>query len=163
MDKWFYVYGIPTRIHSDQGKSFDKIKEQLCIIYGVKQSTTTPYNPHGNSPCKRLKCTLQNLLKTLPKGQKPNWPAHLSALVFVYNAMPHSTTGDQLSQLMFGHNAQTTCDNWLGLSQYDCSESVSKDSWVQKQYELVQAANQWALRSIPQSMQKSAGRLNQVT
>ena len=43
VDKWFYTYGIPARIHSDQGKSFDnKIIEQLCNIYGVKQSTTTP-------------------------------------------------------------------------------------------------------------------------
>ena len=23
VDRWFYVYGIPTRIHSDQGRSFD--------------------------------------------------------------------------------------------------------------------------------------------
>ena len=73
VDKWFYVYGIPTRIHSDQGKSFDnKIIEQLYKIYGVKQSTTTQYNPCGNSPCKRLNCMLQNLLKSLPKDQKPN-------------------------------------------------------------------------------------------
>ena len=36
VDKWFYTYGIPARIHSDQGKSFDnKIIEQLCKIYGV--------------------------------------------------------------------------------------------------------------------------------
>ena len=49
VDKWFYTYGIPSRIHSDQGKSFDnKIIEQLCKIYSVKQSTTTPYNPHRN-------------------------------------------------------------------------------------------------------------------
>ena len=68
VDKWSYTYGIPTRMHSNQGKDFDNtIIEQLCKIYGVKQSTTTPYNPHGNSPCKRLNCTLQNLLKTLPK------------------------------------------------------------------------------------------------
>ena len=101
VDKWFYTYGIPTRIHSDQEKSFDnKIIEQLCKIYGVKQSTTTPYISCSNSPCERLNCTLQNLLKTLPKDQKPNWPAHLSALVFVYNAMPHSTTGYQTYQLI---------------------------------------------------------------
>ena len=117
VDTWFYVYGIPTRIHSDQGKSFDnKIIDQLCKIYGVKQSTTTPYNPRGNLPCERLNCTLQNLLKTLPKDQKPNWPAHLSALVFAYNAIPHSTNGHQPYQLMFGCKAQTPCDNWLELS-----------------------------------------------
>ena len=51
-DKWFYIYGIPSRIHNDWGESFDnKIIKQLHKIYGVKQSTTTPYNPCGNSPC----------------------------------------------------------------------------------------------------------------
>ena len=38
VDKWFYTYGIPSRVHSDQGKSFNnKIIEQLCKIYGVKK------------------------------------------------------------------------------------------------------------------------------
>ena len=73
----------------------------------------------------------------------------------------HDQEGHQPYQLMFGCKAQTPCNNWLGLSQYNCSQSVSKDSWVQQQYELVWAANQWALRSIQQSTQKSAGRLNQ--
>ena len=81
--------------------------------------------------------------------------------MFVYNATPHSTTGYQPYQLMFGHKAQTPCDNWLGLSQYDCSKSVSKDLWIQQQYKLVWATNKQALRSIQQSTQKSAARLNQ--
>ena len=67
VDKWFYTCGIPSRIHGDQGKSFDnKIIEKLCKFYDVNQSTTTPYNPHRNSPCKRLNCALKNLLNTLP-------------------------------------------------------------------------------------------------
>ena len=61
VDKWFYTYSIPSRIHSEQGKCFDnKIIKQLCRIYGVKQSTTTPYNPHGNSPCKQFNHMLHN-------------------------------------------------------------------------------------------------------
>ena len=52
VDKWFNVYGIPSWIHSDLGRSFDnEIISNVCKMYGIRQSTTTPYNPHGNSQC----------------------------------------------------------------------------------------------------------------
>ena len=52
VEKWFCIFGIPARIHSDQGRSFDnKIIGHLCKMYGVKQTTTTLYNPRGNSLC----------------------------------------------------------------------------------------------------------------
>ena len=42
-------------MHSEQGKSLDnKIIKQLSKIYGVKQSTTKPYNPHSKLPCEDL-------------------------------------------------------------------------------------------------------------
>ena len=51
IDKWFYTYGIPACIDSDQGKRFDNhLIEQLCRLYSIQQSTTTLYNPQGNSP-----------------------------------------------------------------------------------------------------------------
>ena len=84
----------------------------------------------------------------LPKDKKPNWPEHLNTLVFAYNVTPHSTTGYQPYQLMFGHKAPMPCDNWLGLTQYNNSESVSKTSSVQEQYELVWAVNKLVLKSI---------------
>ena len=107
-DMWFYTYGIAAYIHSDQGKGFDNhIIEQLCKLYSKQQSTSTPYNPYRSSPCKHFNCTLQNLLKALLKDQRSNWPKHLSTLEFAYNATPHSTTGYQPYQLMFGHKAPT--------------------------------------------------------
>ena len=52
VEKWFYVYGIPAHIHSDKGRSFENaIITQLYSMYNINQSTTTPYNPHGNSIC----------------------------------------------------------------------------------------------------------------
>ena len=135
VDKWFYTYGIPSGIRSDKGKSFDNnIIHHLCTIYRVKQSTTTPYNPHNDPKCERFNWTLHDLLKMLPKWQKANWPANLNLLVFAYNAVPNSTTGLQLYQLMFGCKAQTPCDNWLGLNNYDSDESVSKSSWLQEHH-----------------------------
>ena len=36
VDKWFNTYGIPTRIHSDQGNSLgNKIIHQLCKLYNI--------------------------------------------------------------------------------------------------------------------------------
>ena len=120
VDKWFYVYGIPAMIPSDKGRSFDNsVMEHLCTLYRVRQSTTTPYNPCGNSSCERFNHTLHDLSKTLDREQKAKWPLHLSSLVFAYNATLHNVTGYQPYELMFGHKAPTICDACLGLAQYN--------------------------------------------
>ena len=103
VEKWFYVYGTPPHIHSDKGCSFENaINSKLYSMYNIKQSMTTPYNLHGNSICKRFIHTLLGLLQSLPKEQKSGWPLHVPSLVFAYNAMPHSETGYQSYELMFG-------------------------------------------------------------
>ena len=87
---WFHVYGIPSCIHSDQGKSFDnKIINALCKMYGVERTMTSPYNPRGNLQCERFNHTMFSLLKTLTKEQKGDWPSHLPALTFAYNGFDH--------------------------------------------------------------------------
>ena len=115
VDKWFYTYGIPAHIHSDKGHSFDnEIMSHLYAMYGVEQSTTIPYNLHGNAPTERLNHTLIGLLKSLPKEQKSNWLLHLPLLVFAYNAMLHDTTGYQPYELMFGCKHQLCAIHGLG-------------------------------------------------
>ena len=156
VDKLFYVYGIPARIHSDQGWSFDnQIMQHLYALYGVEQSTTMPYNPHGNAQCKWFNHTMIGLLTSLSKEQKGNWPLHLPSLVFAYNATPHSTTGYQPYELMFGCKASTICNAWLRLADYDDKFLQSKWEWVNQQHELILAENRWALKRIKQSVEKS--------
>ena len=71
VENWFYVYGILARIHSDKGQSFENaIISQLYSMYNIKQFMTMPYNPLGNSICKRFNRTLLRLLQSLPKEQK---------------------------------------------------------------------------------------------
>ena len=149
VDKWFHTYRVSNRIHSDQGKSFDnEIIGSLCKLYGIEQTTTCPYNPRGNAFCEWFNRTLFGLLKTLTKEEKEKWPAHLPALCFAYNMTPHSVTGFQPYQLMFGRRAPAPCDHWLGLGSYDDKRSVSKTVWVDKQAELIVAANKRALKNI---------------
>ena len=98
---------------------------------------------------------LHDLLKTLDKEQKANWPLHLSSLVFAYNATPHSVTGYQPYELMFGHKAQTVRDTCLGLAKYNDQYLQSKSAWVNEQHELILAANRQALKNIKQTAKKT--------
>ena len=149
VEKWFHVYGVPTRIHSDQGRCFDSnIIKALCKMYGVEQSFTSPYNPRGNAFCERFNRTLFGLLKTLKSEEKADWPSHLPALVFAYNATPHASTGYQPYQLMFGRRAPAPCDNWLGLRAYNDDKSITRVGWVDQQLELLLHANKRAQKNI---------------
>ena len=128
--------------------------KHLYALYGIEQSTTTPYNPCGNVQCKHFNCTMMGLLTSLSKEQKDNWPLHLPSLVFACNATPHNTTGYQPYESMFGHKAPTICDAWLRLVDYDDNYLQSKCEWVNQQHELILAANRHALKRIKQSVKK---------
>ena len=71
VEKWFHIYGIPAHIHSDQGQCFDSnVVKALCKMYGVEQSFTSPYNPHGNAFCETFNRMLFSLLKSLKVEEK---------------------------------------------------------------------------------------------
>ena len=43
------IFGTPERIFTDQEKAFtSEVVEQLCLQFGISQSTTTVYHPQGN-------------------------------------------------------------------------------------------------------------------
>ena len=150
--EWFYQYGVPKRLHSDQGRNFEsKIIQQLCSIYGIEKSRTTPYHPQGNSVCERYNRTMHNLLRTLGSEQKRSWTKHLQALTFNYNVTPHSSTGYSPYFMVYGVKPRLSIDNYLGLEQ---EGMATMEEWVKQHHNIMKESHEVALQRIEQRAKK---------
>ena len=66
-------YGLPLRLHSDQGAHFQgSVIQELCKLTGIQKSLTTPYHAMGNGLVKYFNKTLLNMMGTLEPSKKTN-------------------------------------------------------------------------------------------
>ena len=133
-DHWFSHYGIPKRIHSDQGRNFEgNLVKEICQLYGIKKTRTSPYHPQGNAQTERFNKTLCFLVKSIDARDRRKWPEALPRLVYVYNSTPHSVTGVSPYALLFGREATVSLDHLIGNASQEFSEG-----FVQQQARLLE-------------------------
>ncbi len=105
-------YGIPTKLHSDQGANFEsEIIKELCQITGITKTRTTAYHPMGNGQTERYNRTLLNMLGTLETSQMSDWKKYLPSLVYAYNCTRYETTKMSPFELMFGRKPRLPIDS----------------------------------------------------
>uniref|UniRef100_A0A8C5MH87 Gypsy retrotransposon integrase-like protein 1 n=1 Tax=Leptobrachium leishanense TaxID=445787 RepID=A0A8C5MH87_9ANUR len=117
MEKFFVHYGLPRRIHSDQGRDFEsRLVGQLLELLGIQKTRTTPYHPQGDAQPEWFNRTLLNMLGTLSNVEKQSWSRHIATLVHAYNSTESDATGYSPYRLMFGREARLPVDLAFGLS-----------------------------------------------
>ena len=107
-ERVFAYFGVPERIHSDQGRQFQsELFQACCELWGCEKTETTPYRPQGNSVVERLNRTLGNSLRALlidHEGEE--WDRLLPQIVRTLRATPHRVTGETANMLLMGREAR---------------------------------------------------------
>ncbi len=114
--EWFYRFGVPSRVHSDQGRILSPpLYSSFVHCMGWKSLALPLITRRGMDSASALigPCTI--FYRALPVSRKADWALCLPQVLFCYNTTPHQTTGESPYFLMFGQ--ETKAPGGLPLGQ----------------------------------------------
>ena len=106
----FTRFGLPERIHSDNGTQFaSEEMERLAKELGIILTKSPPYNPKSN-PVERAHRDLETILIAMTKGKPGKWVECLPAALFAMRIAECRSTGYSPFYLMFGRHPRCELD-----------------------------------------------------
>ena len=119
------VFGVPSRILSDQGPEFTgKVWDELQEFLGCTLIRTSPYHPQGNGAVERCHRTVNNIVRAIIHSTSPSlWPEAIPCAQLALNSAPSDTHGYSPFEIVFGHLPRLPAEQHIIQRQYDPSET----------------------------------------
>ena len=74
IDEWIMKFGAPDLIHTDQGSNFNsELMQDICRIFMIEKTRTTPYHPHGNAQVDRFNRVMADTLSKKCAEKPQEW------------------------------------------------------------------------------------------
>ena len=107
VEEVFIRFGIPDKIHSDQGRQFGScLFSEMRQLHIIDKMRTTPYHPKSDGMVEGFNKTLCAILLAYIDDNHSNWDLLLSYIIMAYRATDHETTGFSPNMLMFSRNTK---------------------------------------------------------
>ena len=103
-ERVFCYLGLPEQLHTDQGAQFEsQLLAELCHLWKVAKTRTTPYHPQANGMVERNNRLLGDSLRAmlLNRGQE-DWDLVLPQIMRAFRGTPHTVTGETPNLMMLG-------------------------------------------------------------
>ena len=154
---WVHDFGVPCRLHSDQGSQFEsRLFQAMCERLGIKKTRTTPYRPESDGMVERFNRTLKDMLSKYIDEQGLDWDANVKAYSMAYNSSVHSATGFTPFFLVHGYEPRVPLDAMLGPP----AESIPVRSYLEDRLRAIRAAYEQVRRNSAQAAAKATQHYN---
>ena len=90
VNQWICRFGVPRRIHTDQGRDFESnLIHEMCHLLDIEKTRTCPYRPQSDGMVERFNRTLAQMLATFARGHRGDWDEHLPFVMLAYRSTVH--------------------------------------------------------------------------
>ncbi len=148
-------YGIPSQLHSDQGRQFEAtVFQEMCALLQISKTRTTPLYPQSDGQTERLNRTILDLLAKTAADNPFEWDNKLPYAMAAYRSTPHTTTDETPNRLMLGRETTTP----LQLLTPPPPDMIRRTPWVEVLHENFQEAQKRVLAHFgkEQRLQKAS-------
>ena len=102
------LFGVPEALLSDHGTNLmSTLILDICKQLGIRKLNTTAYHPECDGMVERFNRTLKTALRKHAATYETQWDKYLSGILFAYRNVPHDSTGEKPSYLLFGTDCRT--------------------------------------------------------
>ena len=134
------LFGVPEHLLSDRGTNLlSHLMTDLCKMLGIKKLNTTAYHPECDGIVERFNLTLKTSLRKHAATYGNQWDKYLYGVLYAYRNIPHESTGEKPSYLLYGMDLRTPSEaailppsptGWVDTDDYREQVSVAKDNAV---------------------------------
>jgi len=102
------AFGVLEALLSDRGTNLlSHLMQDVCNLLGTRKLNTTAYHPQCDGMVERFNRTLKTMLRKHAAKFGNQWDKYLHGTLWAYRNVPHESTGEKPSFLLYGFDCHS--------------------------------------------------------